>query len=130
MDKFSTVVSNNSANWNFNPSNLTTVAWNSSQDDYVCKLDNEVNNYCPVFSVVIFGSEDPIFLVRIPDNDNHTFSGIDIDGNSIYWDSKNNVSLDNFKANFQTIFKCKSFFEAVSKLEAVHRDGKSCLEEI
>lgn len=130
MDKNVTVVNNNSANWNFDPSNITTIAWSGPQADYVYKLDNEVNNYCPVYSVVIFGSEEPIFLVRIPDNDDHTFSGLDIDGNSIYWDSKNNVSLDKFKTLFQTIFKCKSFVEAVSKLEAVHIDGKSCLEEI
>lgn len=130
MDEDVLVVSNNSANWSFDPSNITTVAWSGPQADYVCKLDNEVNNYCPVYSVVIFGSKEPISLVRIPDNDDHTFSGLDIDGNSIYWDSKDNVSLDKFKTLFQTIFKCKSFVEAVSKLEAVYRDGKSCLEEI
>ena len=130
MDKIVTVVNNNSSNWMSNLSNATTITWNNSQDDYVCKLNNEVNNYCPVYSVVIFGSEEPVFLVRIPDNDDHTFSGLDISGNSIYWDSKNNVSLEKFKKLFQTLFKCKSFVEAVSKLEAVHRDGKSCLEEI
>ena len=105
MYKNVTVVNNNSANWNFDPSNITTIAWSGHQDDYVYKLDNEVNNYCPVYSVVIFGSEEPIFLVRIPDNDDHTFSGLDIDGNSIYWDSKNNVLLEKFKTLFQPIFK-------------------------
>ena len=130
MDKIVTIVNNNSANYNFDHSNLTAIAWNNSQGDYVCKLNNEVNNYCPVYSVVIFRSEEPVFLVRIPDNDEHTFSGLDIAGNSIYWDSENNVSLDKFKTLFQILFKCKSFVEAVSKLEAVHRDGNFCLEEI